>query len=72
MQSDQQVDWNPDRDDGTASQINESLPDQPILQFYRRLNEVLVEHRKQSSNIDELRHTRHKEKQQDKEKFLTW
>jgi len=63
-QTDQQVDWNPNGDDDGTAQINESLPDQPILQFYRRLNEVLVEHRKQGSNIDELRHTRHKEKQQ--------
>ena len=41
-----QLDWRPN-DDGTASEMYDAF-DEPVLQFYRRLNEVLVETRKKS------------------------
>ena len=50
-----QFDLIPNDNDGAASEMYDTF-DEPILQFYRRMNEVLVETRKQR-NVDDLKYT---------------
>mmetsp|Transcript_35957 Transcript_35957/g.58623 ORF Transcript_35957/g.58623 Transcript_35957/m.58623 type:complete len:644 (+) Transcript_35957:393-2324(+) len=63
----EQLDWRPhDDDDGIASEMYDTF-EEPILQFYRRLNEVLVETRKQGKyDLQHLPRGDHRVKGDDK------
>ena len=50
-----QLDLSPNDNDGAASEMYDTF-DEPILQFYRRMNEVLVETRKQR-RVDDSQYT---------------
>ena len=51
------LNWCPNSNDGTSSEVNETAFDESAHHFYQRLNEVLLKYRSKNGTRDDLQYT---------------